>query len=194
MAQLGKYNLNCALCDDMGLGKTLQALLLVLNESKRSGKRQTSLVVCPTSLTYNWLAEVDKFFSGFKAAVIDGNQQTRDAILSSLDKYDLVIVNYEKLKGCMTAFKDFNFFYVVLDEAHKIKNSKSVVTQTVKQLHADRKLALSGTPLQNRVSELWSLFDFLMPGFLEDEPTFNKLYNKYLTANIKKMQEKLEDT
>ena len=72
MAQLGKYNLNCALCDDMGLGKTLQSLVLIFNESKKTGKRQTSLVVCPTSLTYNWLAEVEKFFSDFKAVVIDG--------------------------------------------------------------------------------------------------------------------------
>jgi len=72
MAQLGKYNLNCALCDDMGLGKTLQSLVLIFNESKKTGKRQTSLIVCPTSLTYNWLAEVEKFFSDFKAVVIDG--------------------------------------------------------------------------------------------------------------------------
>jgi TATA-binding protein-associated factor len=83
---------------------------------------------------------------------------------------------------------------VVLDEAHKIKNSKSVITQSVKKLVSQRKLALSGTPLQNRVSELWSLFDFIIPDFLEDETTFNKMYNKYLTGNIKKMQEKLEDT
>jgi len=82
----------------------------------------------------------------------------------------------------------------VLDEAHKIKNSKTVVTLAVKQLNCQRKLALSGTPLQNRVSELWSLFDFIMPEFLEDEPTFNKMYNRYLTGNIKKMGEKLEET
>ena len=90
--------------------------------------------------------------------------------------------------------KEKKFFYIVLDEAHKIKNSKSAIAQTVKSLQAERKLALSGTPLQNRVSELWSLFDFLMPGFLEEEVIFNKMYNKYLTANIKKMQEKLEET
>ncbi len=82
----------------------------------------------------------------------------------------------------------------MLDEVHKIKNSKTVVTLAVKQLNCQRKLALSGTPLQNRVSELWSLFDFIMPEFLEDEPTFNKMYNKYLTGNIKKMGEKLEET
>jgi TATA-binding protein-associated factor len=82
----------------------------------------------------------------------------------------------------------------VLDEAHKIKNSKAQVTQSVRQLIGQRKIALSGTPLQNRVSELWSLFDFILPDFLEDESTFNKTYNKYLTGNIKRMQEKLEDT
>ena len=113
---------------------------------------------------------------------------------NNLDDYDLVIINYEKVKGSMNFLKDKKFFYLVLDEAHKIKNSKSAITQTIKTLQADRKLALSGTPLQNRVSELWSLFDFLMPGFLEEETVFNKMYNKYLTANIKKMQEKLEET
>jgi SNF2 family DNA or RNA helicase len=88
--------------------------------------------VCPTSLTYNWLAEVDKFFTGFKAVVVDGSQQQRDSILKNVESYDLIIVNYEKLKGCMNLLKDKQFFYTVLDEAHKIKNSKSVIAQTVK--------------------------------------------------------------
>lgn len=192
MAKLGDYNLNCALCDDMGLGKTLQSLIVVLNESAKQKRKCVNLVVCPTSLTYNWLGEIKKFFKGVKAAVIDFN--TRLDVLENLTDYDIVIVNYEKLKGCMLQFNKLRFFYVVLDEAHKIKNSKTVVTQTVNKLQCDRKIALSGTPLQNRVSEIWSLFDFLMPDFLEDETTFNKTYNKYLTGNIKKMQEKLEET
>ena len=127
-------------------------------------------------------------------AVVEGGPTERDAVLLNLHDYDVVIVNYEKVKSCLPAFLKQEFFYLILDEAHKIKNSKSVITQSVKQLKASRKLVLSGTPLQNRVSELWSLFDFLMPDFLEEESVFNKLYNKYLTANIKKMQEKLEET
>jgi len=119
---------------------------------------------------------------------------SRASVLENIPSYDLLIVNYEKLKGCMSSFEKHRFFYVVLDEAHKIKNSKSVVTHTVNKLQCDRKITLSGTPLQNRVSELWSLFDFLMPDFLEDESTFNRTYNKYLTGNIKRMQENLEDT
>jgi len=105
-----------------------------------------------------------------------------------------LIINYEKVKKCLPLLLEKEFFYIVLDEAHKIKNAKSIVTQSVKQLRGKRKLALSGTPLQNRVGELWSLFDFLMPDFLENESVFNKTYNKYLTGNIKKMSENLEET
>ncbi len=181
MAKLGSFNLNCALCDDMGLGKTLQSLTVILNESAKRKTKSVSLVVCPTSLTYNWLSEIKKFFSGVKAEVIEKNNQVINA------NSDILIINYEKVKSNLSQLEKIPFFYVVLDEAHKIKNSKSVITQSINRLKCERKLALSGTPLQNRVSELWSLFDFLMPHFLEDETTFNKIYNKYLTGNIKKM-------
>jgi TATA-binding protein-associated factor len=83
---------------------------------------------------------------------------------------------------------------VILDEAHIIKNSKAKITQAVKSLQCEKKIVLTGTPLQNKVSELWSIFDFLMPGFLEEEGVFNKKYNQYLTSNIKKLSEKLEET
>ena len=192
MAMLGDYNLNCVLCDDMGLGKTIQSLTVVLNEQAKQKVKRTSLVICPTSLTYNWLSEVNKWFTNVKAAVVDGADRLH--ILDRASDYDLLILNYEKVSRCLQQLTATTFFYVVLDEAHKIKNSKSTVAQSVKQIKADRKLALSGTPLQNRVSELWSLFDFLMPNFLEDESTFNKTYNKYLTGNIKRMQDKLEET
>ena len=188
MAKLGSFNLNCALCDDMGLGKTLQSLTVVFNESAKRKTKSISLVVCPTSLTYNWLSEIKKFFSGVKAEVIEKNNQTINS------DSEILIINYEKVKSNLSQLENIPFFYIVLDEAHKIKNSKSVVTQSINRLKCERKIALSGTPLQNRVSELWSLFDFLMPNFLEDETTFNKMYNKYLTGNIKKMQEKLEET
>lgn len=89
---------------------------------------------------------------------------------------------------------NLRYFYVVLDEAHIIKNAKAKTTLAVKALLCDKKLVLTGTPLQNKVAELWSIFDFLMPGFLEDESVFNKKYNQYLTSNIKKLSEKLEET
>ena len=145
-------------------------------------------------MTFNWINEIEKFFIDQNVAVIEGTPAERDLILQNINSYDVLIVNYEKVKTCLPYFDRHKFFYLVLDEAHKIKNPKSAITINVKQLQTHRKLILSGTPLQNRVSELWSLFDFLMPNFLEEESVFSKLYNKYLTGNIKRMQEKLEDT
>lgn len=158
MAQLGYYNLNCALCDDMGLGKTLQSLCVVLNESEKIKRAQieehgrivdrpVNLVICPTTLTYNWKSEIQKFFDGQSVCVIEGAQSERDLLFDQLDQYDVVIINYEKVKKSLPILASKEFFYIVLDEAHKIKNAKSVVTQSVKQLKAKRKLALSGTPL-----------------------------------------------
>lgn len=121
-------------------------------------------------------------------------KQVLQQIADGVSDYDLVIMNYEKVSGSAEMLSNCEFFFLVLDEAHKIKNAKAKLTQAIKKLTAERKLVLSGTPLQNRVSELWSLFDFIMPDFLEEESVFNKMYNKYLTANIKKMQDKLDET
>jgi TATA-binding protein-associated factor len=104
------------------------------------------------------------------------------------------VVSYEKVRSELKAFLGLKIFYLVLDEAHIIKNTKAKTTQAVKQLSCDKKIVLTGTPLQNKVSELWSIFDFLMPGFLEEETVFNRKYNQYLTTNIKRLSEKLEET
>ena len=199
MCKLGELRLNCALCDDMGLGKTVQSLAVVLSESKkrkeRTGTRPINLVICPTSLTYNWQAEIRKFFGNdIAVGVVDGSAAQKQAVLTSLATFDVVICSYERVKAALPHFEQETFFYLVLDEAHKIKNSRSVVSLTINKLNCERKIALSGTPLQNRVSELWSLFNWLMPDFLEDESTFNRTYNRYLTGNVKRMSERLEET
>eukprot|EP00347_Sterkiella_histriomuscorum_P015404 403357149 len=198
MATLGDYNLNCALCDDMGLGKTLQSLCVVVNEShkrfKISGKKPINLIVCPTTITHNWYSEVNKFFDKFKAVVFEGTTSQKAQLIKDMRNYDIVIISYEKLRNEIKSFENIDFFYLIVDEAHIIKNSKAKITQAVKAIKADKKLALTGTPLQNRVSELWSIFDFLMPGFLEEEQIFNKKYNQYLTSNLKRLSEKLEET
>jgi TATA-binding protein-associated factor len=97
--------------------------------------------------------------------------------LSAKSKIDVLIVSYEKLRGDFKSFEPLSFFYLILDEAHLIKNAKAKTTLCVKALKAEKRIALTGTPLQNRVSELWSIFDFLMPGFLEEEGVFNRKYN-----------------
>lgn len=152
------------------------------------------MIVCPTTISHNWHAEVSKFFDGVRAVVFEGTAQEKSQILSNLKTTDIIIISYEKLRNEIKSFENTEFFYLIVDEAHIIKNSKAKITQAVKSIKADKKLALTGTPLQNKVSELWSIFDFLMPGFLEEESVFNKKYNQYLTSNIKKLSEKLEET
>ena len=97
----------------------------MINESKKVGKKVTNLVVCPTSLTYNWLSEIQNFFTEVKAAVIDGID--RLAILDQASDYDILIINYEKVGKCLSKLQGVDMFYLVLDEAHKIKNAKSVI-------------------------------------------------------------------
>ena len=190
----------------MGLGKTFQALAAVaikIKEKRESNKNwkkheYTSLVVCPGTLVHNWRNEISKFFkeSDLKGIVFEevmdkGFRKLKQTILP---KVDILIISYDKLRSHFQHFTDINFLYIILDEAHLIKNSKSQTTIAVKSLKSERKLVLTGTPLQNRVTELWSIFDFLMPGFLEDESVFNRKYSKYLSTSLKKLGKNEDQT
>lgn len=196
IVSLTDFGFNCALCDDMGLGKTFQALAAIAiknKERKETGDKvkTISLVICPSTLIHNWNNEIKKFFKeeDLKGAVYDEAMRTfsyKD-ISKLIPKIDVLIISYEKIRAHAEFFNKYKFLFVVLDEAHLIKNAKSLTTQAIKTLKAERKLILTGTPLQNRVTELWSIFDFLMPGFLEDEAVFNKKYTKYLSTNLKKV-------
>lgn len=188
----------------MGLGKTFQALasVAIKVKEKQVGKKKhntISLVVCPSTLIHNWNNEIKKFFdeSELKGDVFEEGIKGRDykhLKTKVIPKIDILIISYEKIRAHSEFFKDIKFLYIILDEAHLIKNSKSLTTQAIKSLQADRKLILTGTPLQNRVTELWSIFDFLMPGFLEDEQVFNKKYTKYLSTNLKKIGDNEKET
>lgn len=205
IVSLTDFGFNWALWDDMGLGKTFQALATVAIKVKErkvqhgSKNHQISLVICPTTLVHNWLNEIKKFFkdSDLKGIVFDDSQKVcnyKDLKKNILNKYDILIISYEKIRMHCETFQKHKFMFIILDEAHLIKNSKSLTTQAIKSLKGDKKLILTGTPLQNRVTELWSIFDFLMPGFLEEEIVFNKKYTKYLSANISKISKKEKET
>lgn len=205
IVSLTDFGFNCALWDDMGLGKTFQALAAVAIKVKErkalrgTKNHETSLVICPTTLVHNWLNEIKKFFkeSDLKGIVFDDSQKVfnfSEMKKNILNKYDILIISYEKIRAHWETFQKHKFMFIILDEAHLIKNSKSLTTQAIKSLKGDKKLILTGTPLQNRVTELWSIFDFLMPGFLEDEIVFNKKYTKYLSANISKISRKEKET
>jgi SNF2 family DNA or RNA helicase len=182
----GMY-LNGILADDMGLGKTLQAIVTISqNKSKSKGP---ALIVCPTSLLYNWKEEFSKFNGKLKAAVIDGVPSARKKLVEGYKNYDVVITSYTLLQKDIDSYKIIPFSYVILDEAQHIKNRGTRNAKSVKMVQADHRLILSGTPIENSLEELWSLFDFLMPGFLS---TYDRFIEKYVRISGLEQQKNLE--
>ena len=170
---LERHGLCGILADDMGLGKTLQALSL-LQKARNVHGQKPSLVVAPTSVLPNWQREAERFTPGLKAVVWHGQDRKEKA--EALKGVDLVLTSYALARRDLEELSKVGFRYVVLDEAQNIKNAGSATAQACKAIPAEHRLALTGTPLENRLSELWSLFDFLMPGFLGGPDTFHDRY------------------
>lgn len=191
---LHRYNLHGILCDDMGLGKTLQTLCVVISDNnarkeafERTGSADCrplpSLVLCPPTVVGHWYHEVGKFFPGYcKPLQYSGVPAERAMLRKKIPYHDLIVMSYEVLRNDIQALGDITWNYAVLDEGHIIRNNKTKLTQAVKQVRANHRLILSGTPIQNNVLELWSLFDFLMPGFLGSESQFNSMFSKPILA------------
>ena len=179
---LYQYGLNGILADDMGLGKTLQALAL-LQKAKEKNKKAPNLVICPTSVVFNWENEIEKFAPGLSCLKLSGTE--RNDLFKEIPKYDVVITSYALIRRDIAKLKKYEFRYVILDESQNIKNAESMTAQSVKQLNCKHKLALSGTPIENKLEELWSIFDFLMPGFLFDKSEFNY---RYVTPIMERMK------
>lgn len=176
---LDSYGFGGILADEMGLGKTVQILALLLDEKRRSGK--TSLIVCPASLVYNWESEAARFAPELSVKVLGGNQAEREELLLELSEsgfsgVDLVITSYDLLKRDLEYYRGVLFRFAVIDEAQYIKNSSTKAAKAVKSLNAAGRFALTGTPIENHLGELWSIFDFLMPGFLFTAPKFRKMF------------------
>lgn len=163
------------LADDMGLGKTLQAIVAVSQMHK--AKMGCALIVCPTSLLYNWKEEFAKFNSKLKVMVVDGIPSNRKKLIEKIEQYDAVITSYTLLQKDIDSYQQQQFSYVILDEAQHIKNRGTRNARSVKMVRAHHRLILSGTPIENSLEELWSLFDFLMPGFLS---SFDRFMEKYV--------------
>lgn len=174
---LRTYNFAGILADDMGLGKTLQTLILL---EKEKTEQMPSLVICPKTLIYNWLSEAKKFTPKMKVGVVDGTPGEREVIIKNAKKYDLLITGYATFKIDNKKYKEagITFNYCVLDEAQFIKNHATKSAQIVKEVDARYRLALTGTPLENNVSEIWSIFDFLMPGFLGSYKNFSERFHR----------------
>lgn len=189
---LREYGLAGILADDMGLGKTIQALALLLHhyknaDSKGSEDRKPSLVVAPTSVVYNWLSEARKFTPELSTELYLGRD--RNELLAKLlrakgKKPDVVFTTYGIIRRDYEELKKVQFEYLILDEAQNIKNPESVGAVASKSLKAFHRIALSGTPVENRLRELWSLFDFLMPEFLGSYKDFNDTFERPIEAGL----------
>ncbi|MCD8217001.1 MAG: DEAD/DEAH box helicase [Clostridiales bacterium] len=173
------------LADEMGLGKTLQtiAALLYDYDEGKPGTEQPSLVVCPASLVYNWQEEFAKFAPDIRVIPIAGGAAARRKALAAWETTQVYIISYDLLKRNIAELTGKDFFYVILDEAQYIKNAGAAVSKAVKTLSAGHHLALTGTPIENRLSELWSIFDFLMPGFLYSQKEFEQRFAVPVTKN-----------
>ena len=166
------------LADDMGLGKTLQVISLLLSEqeSAKAGEREwhRSLIVCPASLVYNWQKEISRVAPQIKTTLVTGLATERQRIVRHTKEGEVLITSYDLLKRDVELYRDMVFAIQVIDEAQYIKNPGTQAAKGVKQITAGFKLALTGTPIENRLSELWSIFDYLMPGFLYTYEDFKK--------------------
>ncbi|MEA1879820.1 MAG: DEAD/DEAH box helicase, partial [Campylobacterota bacterium] len=171
---LHSFGFGGILADDMGLGKTVQTLAF-LQLLKEQGKiTKPTLVVMPTSLIGNWKSEIEKFTENLTYLVLYGAERAEK--FEDINKHDIVLTTYSLVQRDKEKYDKENFSYIVLDEAQKIKNPKTKLAQAIKGLNATHKLALSGTPIENHLGELWSIFDFLMPGFLESLSFFKSFY------------------
>ncbi|NCN86328.1 DEAD/DEAH box helicase [archaeon] len=170
---LREFNFNGILADDMGLGKTIQTLIL-LQKMKEENKKLTSLVIVPTSLVFNWKSEAEKFTPDLKISIHHGIKRDKKNFDKLLKENNLIITTYGVLKNDLDLFLEKEFDYIILDEAHTIKNPVSVSAKSVFMLKGKNKLALSGTPIQNNLTELWSLFNFLNPGYLGTHDFFRE--------------------
>lgn len=161
LCTLSKYGFGGILADDMGLGKTLQVLTFI---AAHPGTH--ALVVCPSSLVYNWEAESQKFYPDARVQAVAGNAKTRQSQIEEWETYDILITSYDLLKRDIDFYCGKGFDYMIADEAQYIKNASTQAAKSVKSITCGCRFALTGTPVENRLSELWSIFEFLMPGYL----------------------------
>ncbi|KAJ8949069.1 hypothetical protein NQ318_016971 [Aromia moschata] len=196
LAFLNKYKLHGILCDDMGLGKTLQSICILAGDQyyRDQKYRETkspdcaplpSLVVCPPTLTGHWVYEVEKFLNHkyLRPLQYNGSPTEREKLRHKFKRHNLIVASYDIVRKDISFFSNIKWNYIILDEGHVIKNGKTRTSIAIKALTANHRLILSGTPIQNNVLELWSLFDFLMPGFLGTEKQFTARYSRPILAS-----------
>ncbi|MDD4187600.1 MAG: DEAD/DEAH box helicase [Bacilli bacterium] len=170
------------LADEMGLGKTIQSIIYISNRIKEDKNRKI-LIVCPTSLIYNWEAEFNKFAPNLLKLVVNDLKDKRMKLLNQINKYNVIITSYGMLRQDKEEYKTIHFDTMFIDEAQAIKNLNAQITTTVKEMTANTKFALTGTPIENSLYELYSIFDFIMPGFMPGITKFTRMYANAIQKN-----------
>lgn len=189
MQLLADYQFGAILADDMGLGKTLQVIALL----ESSACHTPSMVVTPSSLLLNWQDEIVKFTANLRCLCIYGSVAKRNEAIALVNEFDVVITSYDYLRRDIEKYEAIQFHYIVLDEAQYIKNQKTQNAQAVKRLKGNHRLALSGTPIENSLAELWSIFDFLMPNYLYNYHYFSEHFERPIVKEQdEKAQQKLK--
>jgi superfamily II DNA or RNA helicase len=176
LAYLSENRFGGILADDMGLGKTLQTLCWLVWLREKAGGARASVVVCPKSVVENWQGEAARFTPGLKVTVWRGTDE--DGFEKAARTYDLVIINYAQLRYLAKAFGSISWLAAILDEGQYIKNPSAQTTRVARSVKADHRLVLTGTPIENRLLDLWSLMSYTMPGALGSQTYFNKQFQK----------------
>jgi len=185
---LKEFHFGGILADDMGLGKTLQILTFIrsLNTPK------PSLIVCPTSLMHNWENEIAKFFPNFKYTVVKGNINDRKKIISHINRFDIIITSYSLIRNDIEHYEIYDFEVIVLDEANHIKNPNTKISNTVKRLNSSYRYVLTGTPVENNLKELWSIYSFVSPQLLGKFKLFKeKFIDNYTDEKLEELKQKI---
>lgn len=175
---LDEYKFGGILADDMGLGKTLQLIAIIMSYIENEKNLKPSIVICPSSLSLNWQNEIKKFAPKLKSLVIRGNSNERKNQIKNIPDYNVVITSYDLLKRDIELYKEqkYEFKYIIADEAQYIKNNNTQNAKVIKEINSETRFALTGTPIENSLSELWSIFDFIMPGYLYSYKKFKELF------------------
>ncbi|WP_419727435.1 SNF2 helicase associated domain-containing protein [Terrisporobacter petrolearius] len=172
------------LADEMGLGKTIQTIAFLLNK-----KDKKTLIVTPTSLIHNWKSEFEKFAPSLSVGISHGLKKDRLSIIKNINDFNVILTTYGSLRNDLEEYEKLEFDYCIIDEAQNIKNPLASSTDAVKAIKASNKFALTGTPIENNLMELWSIFDFIMPGYLYSLTKFNAIFIKDVSQveNLKRM-------
>lgn len=171
LASVASYGLGGILADDMGLGKTLQVIAFL---SAQQGAK--SIVITPTALIYNWKKEIERFAPDLLVGVVHGEKDKRMQIISQKEAYDVILTTYHTYKNDEKYYEQMIWDYCIIDEAQQIKNSKAQITDVIKRIQSKARFALTGTPMENNLMELWSIMDFVMPGYLYQPLRFKNIF------------------